>query len=95
MQILSIYLNLVVYITIRLIRSNNINLTLAIDPEFLNSLNSENTRLSNQTDLLQFLVFLGAENFKNVSRDQILKWKEHLMVVGGRDGEPSAPYTVA
>jgi site-specific recombinase XerD len=67
--------------------------TLTLDPEFLNSLNSENTRLSYQNDIREFMEFVNVTNL--TSRDDILRWKEHLMIIGGRDGEPSAPYTVA
>lgn len=69
--------------------------TLALEPEFLNSLNSENTRLSYQNDIKGFMEFANVTNLAGTSRDDILRWKEHLMMVGGRDGEPSAPYTVA
>ena len=41
------------------------------------------------------MEFLGIKSILNTSRDDILKWKEHLMFTGGRDGDPSAPYTVA
>jgi site-specific recombinase XerD len=71
------------------------NPTLAIESEFLNSLNSENTRLSYTSDITQFMEFLGIKSILNTSRDDILRWKEHLMFTGGRDGDPSAPYTVA
>jgi site-specific recombinase XerD len=71
------------------------NTTLTLDPEFLNSLNSENTRLSYQNDIRGFIEFANVTNLTGTSRDDILRWKEHLMIVGGRDGEPSAPYTVA
>jgi len=71
------------------------NPTLSIESEFLNSLNSENTRLSYTSDITQFMEFLGIKSILNTSRDDILRWKEHLMFTGGRDGDPSAPYTVA
>ncbi len=71
------------------------NPTLTLDHEFLNGLNSDNTRLSYQNDIKGFLDFINLSDITLVKRDDILRWKEHLMMIGGRDGEPSAPYTIA
>lgn len=69
--------------------------TLTLEPEFLNSLNSENTRISYSNDIAQFAEFLKSKPLIEATRDDILKWKNQLMFTGGRDGDPSAPYTVA
>jgi site-specific recombinase XerD len=71
------------------------NPTLTLDPEFLNSLNSDNTRLSYENDIRGFMEFISSKDLSSTTRDDILRWKEHLMLGGGRDGEASAPYTVA
>ncbi|MGE3610956.1 MAG: site-specific integrase [Bacteriovoracaceae bacterium] len=66
-----------------------------LETEFLNALNCDNTRISYQNDIYGFLEFIRPLGFEQVTRDHILEWKNHLLLVGGRDGEPSAPYTVA
>jgi len=38
--------------------------TLTLDPKFLNSLNSENTRLSYQNDIRGFMEFVNVTNLK-------------------------------
>lgn len=70
-----------------------------IDSEFLKSLNSNNTRIAYQSDLEQFIFFMndhkGIKDLKDVKREHILDFRNHLNQIGGRHGEPSAPYTVA
>lgn len=70
-----------------------------IDLEFLNSLSSENTRVAYKSDLEQFINFVAnskqVHGLKNITRSHILEYRDHLNQIGGRYGEPSAPYTVA
>lgn len=75
------------------------SLEFSIESEFLNALNSENTRISYSRDILQFIDFLKnnrkVEDIHKTSREDIIEWKSYLQEIGGRDGEPSAPYTIA
>lgn len=68
--------------------------------EFFQNYTSEHTRTNYKRDLLKFAEYLNdafpkIKNFSSVERDHIIKYRNYLSEVGGPDGNPSAPKTVA
>jgi len=71
-----------------------------VDTEFLQNFNSIHTRKSYQQDLEQFADFLKLKyplvfTFSQVSRQEVIDYKNFLIEVGGKDGTPLAPKSVA
>lgn len=50
--------------------------TLTLNPDFFNSLNRENTRLSYQNDIMGFMELTNVMSLAATTRDDILRWKE-------------------
>lgn len=75
------------------------NHKLELDEEFFENFTSIHTRKSYQSDISSFLEFaqenFRVENYADINRQMIIKYRNMLSEVGGHGGEASAPKTIA
>ena len=67
-------------------------------PEYFENYSSPHTRLSYLNDIKQFLRFVSERNihhYSEIERKQVIDYRNWLQELGGRDGTPCAPKTVA
>ncbi len=72
---------------------------LVVDEEFLQNFTSENTRCSYKRDIEKFFKYLSRkwpdiDSIEKVDRIYIVKYRNYLSEIGGRDGEPASPKTI-
>ena len=69
-----------------------------VEAEFLSSLNSPHTRKSYESDIKHFFSYCEIKDYPLdvtlITREHALSFKNALGELGGRDGEPCAPYTI-
>ncbi len=71
-----------------------------IDPEYLENYSSKHTRLSYENDLEQFFDFVKdldsrIKDTNQIQRIHVIKFRNFLAEMGGKNGGPAAPKTIA
>ena len=76
------------------------NLKFSLHLDFFEELSSPHTRLSYQNDIMQFLEYICIQfedlnNYQDIEKKHIVRFRNYLQQIGGKEGDPCAPKTIS